>query len=111
MESRTFPCGPTTSSFRRFPHGRSNLTPPHGWESCRLRPAGEGAPAHPRRIPAKRRRRAKAVQGATEAHRALRRADFAAEVDQPQREGIPLLSWYELHGVLLDLSIIFLERH
>src|SRR2546428_6411757 len=47
--------------------------------------------AHPGRIAEERRRRAEPFQWTSQTLRPLRGADFASEVDQPQREGVPLL--------------------
>src|SRR2546428_12770053 len=59
--------------------------------------------AHPGRIAEERRRRAEPFQWTSQTLRPLRGADFASEVDQPQREGVPLLPRDEAHQLQFDL--------
>src|SRR3989442_12887491 len=66
--------------------------------------------AHPRRIAQKRRRRAEPFQRTGQTLRPLRGADFAPEVDQPQREGVPLLAGDDAHQLLLNLFGIIGRR-
>src|SRR3989442_2344603 len=66
--------------------------------------------AHPGRIAQKRRRRAEPFHWTGQTLRPLRGADFAPEVDQPQREGVPLLAGDNAHQLLLDLLSIIGSR-